>query len=85
MLQLLGHVSDDGFWACLENQLLFDEGGHRIRCTHDSMSLCFYLCDIIALNSTIMAELQMARMLGEDGKRFLQLDLFPIQNVMPHN
>lgn len=85
MLQLLGHVSDDGFRACLENQLLFDEGGHGVRRTHDSMLVCFYLCDIAAINATIMAALRMARMLGDDSERFLQVDLFPIQNVMSYN
>lgn len=90
MLHLLGHISDDGFGACLEDQLPFDEGRHGVRGARGYLLIRFhgYLCDIITLIGVIMAAqaiLRMAGMLGQDSEGFLQFDLFPVQNVMSYN
>lgn len=87
MLHPLGYISDDGLGPRLEDQLPFDEGGHRVRGALGSLLISFHgnLCGIIAVILAAQAILQMAGMLGEDSKGFLHFDLFPIQNVMSYN
>lgn len=77
-LQLLGHVCDDGFGTHLEDQLAFDEGGHRVRGAIGILNHGFHG----ALRVTLTVPLAVAGMLGEHSEGFLQVDLFPKQNVM---
>lgn len=73
-LYFLGHISNDRFRACFKDQLLFDY-------SRDSVGGRLLLASFYGY----LIFLWEARVLQQDSKRFLQFDLFPIQDVMSHN
>lgn len=75
LLHLFGHVCDDGFGARLKDQLSFDECLHWVR--GGVLPVRFH--------GIVMAVLRMAWVLHEDGERFVQFDLLPVQNVMSND
>ena len=89
-LHLLGNICYDRLGTRLKDQLPFDDCRHRVRGCGRSLLICLhgYLHDIIPATDVVIAvqaDLQMARVLGEDSEGFFQFDLLPIQNVMSYN
>lgn len=67
----LGDVGDDGLGTSFEKDLIFDECSHQVPGA--------------TLAAKFITILLPGRVFNKDGKRFLQVDDFPIQDMMPHD